>query len=199
MPLMITFTPQQSFFLFCAYFIAAIPFGVLVSNLVAGKDVREQGSGNTGAANVSRLMGKQWGVVVLLLDALKGYAAVALAHHYGDLKFANLVAVVAIFAHCYPVYLGFKGGKGVATAMGIIAALSLPTLAICGGVFIIVVLATRRISAGSLTGALSLPLVTILRPSPLKFLSACVIAVIICWNHRENVLRLWKNQEPKFF
>src|ERR1700677_4958622 len=105
---MITFTPQQSLFLFVAYFIAAIPFGLILSLRVAGKDVRDQGSGNTGAANVSRLMGKKWGIIVLILDALKGFIAVKLAGHYGDYRFVNLIAVFAVFAHCYPVYLGFK-------------------------------------------------------------------------------------------
>jgi len=199
MPLMITFTPQQSLFLFCAYFVAAIPFGVIISNLVAGKDVREQGSGNTGAANVSRLMGKKWGLIVLFLDALKGYLAVVLARHFGGVHFENLVAVIAIFAHCYPVYLGFKGGKGVATALGIVAAISLSTLAIAGLVFLVVLLTTRRVSAASITSSLSLPMIAVLHRSPLRISTACLIALIICWNHRENAFRLWRNQEPKFF
>src|ERR1700677_5038813 len=119
---MITFTPQQSLFLFVAYFIAAIPFGLILSLRVAGKDVRDQGSGNTGATNVSRLMGKKWGILVLILDALKGYVVVKAANHFGGVRFENLAAILAVFAHCYPIYLGFKGGKGVATALGVLAA-----------------------------------------------------------------------------
>src|ERR1035438_2645156 len=121
---MITFSPEQSFFLFCAYLIASIPFGVLLSRLIKGKDVREHGSGNIGAANISRLMGKKWGVVVLILDALKGFIVVKLSTHYGDTNFENFVAVMAVGAHCWPLYLGFRGGKGVATALGVIIALS---------------------------------------------------------------------------
>src|ERR1700683_4829943 len=120
---MITFTPQQSLFLFFAYLIAAIPFGLVLSLRIAGKDVRDQGSGNTGATNVSRLMGKKWGILVLFLDALKGFAVVKIANHYGGVPFENFTAILAVFAHCYPIYLGFKGGKGVATALGVLAAL----------------------------------------------------------------------------
>lgn len=196
---MITFSPQQSFFIFCAYFITAIPFGVLVSILVKGKDVREQGSGNTGAANVSRLMGKKWGVVVLILDGLKGYVAVKLASHYGGLNFENFVAVMSVAAHCWPAYLGFKGGKGVATALGVIFALSPITVAIAGGFFVITLVLGRRISAASLTAALSVPFIAFLYPSPLSVLSAFAIMAIVWWKHRENLMRLWRNEEPRFF
>lgn len=136
---------------------------------------------------------------MLVLDALKGYFAVKLASHFGGPRFENLCGILAIFAHCYPVYLGFKGGKGVATALGVVAALSLWTLALASLVFLIVVLATRRISAGSMAGALSLPLIVSLYRSPLMIISACLIAAVVCWNHRENAIRLWRNEEPKFF
>jgi glycerol-3-phosphate acyltransferase PlsY len=144
-------------------------------------------------------MGKKWGLIVFILDAFKGYIAVKLASHYGGYRFENLAAVIAIVAHCYPAYLGFKGGKGVATAAGIIAALSLSTLAMACLVFLAFVSTTRRISAGSIASALSLPMIAIFHRSPLLIVSACSIAAIICWNHRENALRLWRNQEPKFF
>jgi glycerol-3-phosphate acyltransferase PlsY len=195
----ITFTPHQTVFLFISYLVAAIPFGVLVSLKIAGKDVREQGSGNTGAANVSRLMGKKWGVVVLLLDALKGFVAVKLSRHYGGLRFENLIAFWVVFAHCYPIYLGFKGGKGVATALGAIGAISPLTIPILGGVFAVVLISTRRISAASLAAAASVPLIAFLYHSNLMIMSATSIAALIWWKHRENVRRLWRNEEPQFF
>jgi glycerol-3-phosphate acyltransferase PlsY len=195
---MITFSPKQSFFLFCAYLVTSIPFGVLLSVLIKGKDVRDQGSGNIGAANVSRLMGKKWGVVVLIFDALKGFVAVKLAGHYGQTNFENFVAVMAVAAHCWPLYLGFRGGKGVATALGVIFALSPFIVLVAVVVFLIVLIILRRISAASLSAALSVPFVAFLYPSSLSVLSAFAIMAIVWWKHRENLVRLWRNEEPRF-
>ncbi len=196
---MITFTPAQSFYLFCAYFICALPFGVILSLLVSKKDVRDQGSGNTGAANVSRLMGKKWGLIVLLLDALKGFLAVVLAFHFGDGTFANVVAMLAVFAHCYPIYLAFRGGKGVATGLGVMLALSPPLAGFAVAIFAAVFLSSRRTSAGSLAGALSIPLLVSSFPGKLQTPTAIFIAVLVWWKHRENIRRLLKREEPKFF
>lgn len=196
------YASTKSLFLF-AYLLAAIPFGVVVSLLVAKQDVRDHGSGNTGATNVSRLMGKKWGILVLFLDALKGYAVVKLSGHFGGAKFENLTAVLAVFAHCYPAYLGFKGGKGVATALGALFALSPVVVAIEVGLFVVAVLLSRRISAGSLTASVALPFIALfLRHGPgqgVMFFSALLISLLVCWKHRENAKRLWRNEEPAFF
>jgi acyl phosphate:glycerol-3-phosphate acyltransferase len=190
---------EQWIVLIVGYLIAAIPFGVLVSRLVTGSDVRKQGSGNIGATNVARLMGKKWGVLVLFLDALKGYMVVAIAAHFGNIDFANLVAVVAVIGHCYPVYLKFKGGKGVATALGVLTALSPAVVGIAALIFIVVVGVSRRISAGSLTAALSVPVLAIFMASNVLPASGLVIAAIVWWKHRENIKRLARGLEPRFF
>ena len=190
---------SQIIFVIATYFIAALPFGVIVSRFVTGKDVRKQGSGNIGATNVARLMGKKWGIFVLFLDALKGFALVKAAATFGDITFCNLVAAVAVGAHCYPLYLKFKGGKGVATALGVLAALSPVTLGYCFAAFVIVTATTRIISAGSLGAALALPLVSIFAHTDIHLGASVAITLLIWWKHRENLKRLLRRQEPKFF
>jgi len=191
----------QIAYLFFAYLAAAVPFGVIVSKMVLGKDVRKQGSGNIGATNIARMMGKKWGVLVLALDALKGFAVVFVSGYVGDgsLFFANIVACVAVAAHCYPIYLKFRGGKGVATALGVIAALSLTLVGVCFLVFAIILGMTRRMSAGSLAAALALPVVAACFQTPLEPVTGAVITAVIWWKHSENIRRILAGQEPKFF
>ena len=122
-------------YLFCifAYLLGSVPFGLIIGRLVKGIDVREHGSGNLGATNVFRVIGRRWGIFVLFLDALKGYLAVALPNAIlmGDISPLTLIllALAAIAGHAFPVWLKFKGGKGVATALGVFLALAFkPTL-----------------------------------------------------------------------
>jgi acyl phosphate:glycerol-3-phosphate acyltransferase len=190
---------KQFIFLLAAYLIAALPFGVIISRAVLGKDVRSHGSGNIGATNVSRLMGKKWGIFVLFLDALKGFLIVNCAALFGDDAFCNLAAVVAVIAHCYPIYLGFKGGKGVATALGVLLALSPISVGICLIVFLLVVGLTRIISAASLAASLSLPIMSTILQGQVSFPAAVAMCMIIWWKHRENISRLMRRQEPRFF
>ena len=182
------------------YLIAGIPFGVIVSQLVAGKDVRAQGSGNIGATNVARMMGKKWGILVLILDALKGFLLVYLAGSLFEFNLvANWAACVAVLAHCYPVYLKFKGGKGVATALGVIAALSPTILGICFLVFAATLVLYRRVSAASLLAALALPVGAYLVPHRIYPFTGFFICAVIWWKHRENIQRIIKGIEPRFF
>jgi glycerol-3-phosphate acyltransferase PlsY len=185
-----------------AYLIAAIPFGVVVSRLVRGQDVRTVGSGNTGATNVSRLMGKKWGVFVLFLDALKGFAVVALAKSLFPSVSRELIealAVLAVVAHCYPVYLRFKGGKGVATALGVILALSpllLASLFLC---FALVVGTSRMVSLASLFAAAALIPLSFWPGFNLHWQTALALTALIWWKHNENIRRLLRGEEKKFF
>lgn len=189
----------QVIFLLFAYLLCAVPFGVIVSRFVTGKDVRSQGSGNIGATNVARLMGKKWGLFVLFLDAFKAYVAVGLSKHVGPAWYCNLIAVVAVAAHCYPVYLKFKGGKGVATALGAMAALSWSITGLCVLVFAITLGIARRISVGSLTAALSVVVMTLLIPSDFMSITAVCLAALIWWKHQENIKRIIARTEPRFF
>lgn len=191
-----------------AYLIGSIPFGYLVVRLSGRGDVRQTGSGGTGATNVSRRAGKAAGVLTLILDALKGAAAVFVVAKLTDRFEPNLVladwivvgaGVAAIFGHIFPVWLSFRGGKGVATAVGVFLILAPFALLCAGAVFLIVFLFTRFVSLGSITAAATIPL--ILWPNGLTsaiFTGAVVSAALIIFAHRKNIHRLVRGTEPKF-
>lgn len=183
------------------YLIAAVPTGVVLTRLMGLEDVRSRGSGNIGATNVYRVAGKLPGILTLLGDILKGYLPLLAVKLWLDptpLQL-GLAGVVAIVGHCYPVYLRFKGGKGVATALGIF--LVLDPLALLGGcaVFLAAVALTRFISLGSVLAAVAVPLLTLplARPLPV-ILCACAIGALIVWRHRDNLRRLLAGTENRF-
>jgi glycerol-3-phosphate acyltransferase PlsY len=189
------------FLLLLIYLVAAVPTGVVLTRLMGLEDVRSQGSGNIGATNVYRVAGKLPGILTLLGDILKGFLpllAVKLWLAPTPLQL-GAAGVVAIVGHCYPVYLRFKGGKGVATALGIF--LVLDPQALLGGclVFLTAVALTRYISLGSVLAAIAVPLLTLLfyRPLPMV-LSACTIGALIVWRHRDNLRRLLGGTENRF-
>lgn len=193
--------------LFGAYLAGSIPFGLAAGYAVKGLDVRKHGSGNLGATNVFRVVGKKWGLAVLFLDALKGYGAVAaagfMAPNLGT--YAMLaIGLTAILGHVFPVWLGFKGGKGVATSLGVFLALipgpALVTLAIWSVIFG----ASRIISLASLSAACSFPVVMALmirqRPEfPAYMAISLLLAGFIFYTHRANVQRLLKKEEKRLF
>jgi acyl phosphate:glycerol-3-phosphate acyltransferase len=197
--------------LIIAYLLGSIPFGYILVRALAGADVRETGSGGTGATNVSRRAGKLAGIVTLLLDALKGALAAILARAFLTEDFginwwvaASVVAV--ILGHCFPVWLGFRGGKGVATGVGAFLALAPLAVACAALVFILIVVGTRYVSLGSIAAAATLPLsIWILslyvRPTesfaPL-LTAALTGAAIIIFMHRANIGRLLSGTENKF-
>jgi len=183
------------------YLVAAVPTGVVLTRLMGLEDVRTRGSGNIGATNVYRVAGKLPGILTLLGDILKGFLPL-LAVKYWLAPTAlqlGVAGVVAIVGHCYPVYLRFKGGKGVATAFGIFLVLDPPALLGGGLAFLAAVALTRYISLGSVLAAIAVPLFTLLfgRPLPMV-LSACVIGALIVWRHRDNLQRLLKGTENRF-
>ena len=197
--------------LIIAYLLGSIPFGYLLVRVLAGADVRETGSGGTGATNVSRRAGKLAGVATLVLDALKGALAVGLARAFltEDFSINWWVAasvVLAIAGHCFPVWLGFRGGKGVATGVGAFLALFPLAVGIAGVVFLAIVLATRYVSLGSITAAAVLPLSIWILSYWLKLgdayapllASAITGAAIIIFMHRANIARLLGGTESKF-
>ncbi|MBN2359882.1 MAG: glycerol-3-phosphate 1-O-acyltransferase PlsY [Deltaproteobacteria bacterium] len=183
-----------------AYLIGAIPFGLLVTRLLAGADVRTGGSGNIGATNVVRVAGKKLGALTLLLDALKGLLPVLGARALGiEGPWLGGVALAAVAGHCFPIYLGFKGGKGVATGLGVFAALA-PLAAAIGAVCYAAIFALLRISSlGSMTLLASTLLATALI-DPVWWLLAteAAIAALIVARHRDNLGRLVRGQEAKF-
>lgn len=195
------------FFVLAAYLLGSIPFGLIAGFKVKGLDIREQGSKNIGATNVFRVVGKKWGITVLLLDVLKGYVACVLPAFFGQsfaLPFLLLLGVSAILGHSFPVWLKFKGGKGVATSLGVFLAIAwIPTL-ITFGIWILCFVITRIISISSLLAALVFPgmIVRCYRGTgDFKFLLpiSLVLAAFIFYTHRANIQRLRQGTEKKLF
>lgn len=183
------------------YLVAAIPTGLVLSRLLGYDDVRHKGSGNIGATNVYRVAGKLPGVLTLLGDILKGLLPLLLIERLLAPTPAQLglLGVVAIVAHCYPVYLRFRGGKGVATAVGIFLVLAPQALLGALVVFLLAVGLSRYISLGSVLAAASMPLFVLAfdRPQPL-IVSTLLIALLVIWRHRSNVRRLLAGTENRF-
>jgi glycerol-3-phosphate acyltransferase PlsY len=184
------------------YLIGAIPFGYLLVKMKTGSDVRAEGSGNIGATNVLRTQGRSLGVATLVLDAVKGFAAVWLISAWtdGSIAWASAAAVAVMLGHIYPVYLKFQGGKAVATFIGAFLYLApWPLLAVLI-VFVIVVAATRFISLGSILAAVSFPFgVWLIMHPPLPVLAASLIAsLLILYKHKPNIERLRSGTENLF-
>jgi glycerol-3-phosphate acyltransferase PlsY len=185
-----------------AYIIGGLPFGYWFVKLTLGSDIRTMGSGNIGATNVQRNAGTKAGLVVLLLDILKGFLAVWLAGvmNHQDMPALALTACAVMLGHCYPVFLGFKGGKAVACFIGAFATLTfLPVLAVAA-VFVVTVAVSRFVSLGSIVGALVFPfLVWFIQHPPAPFFYAAVFAaVLVLYRHRGNIGRLYTGNESTF-
>ena len=198
--------------IFGSYLLGSIPFGYLAGRL-RGIDIRQAGSGNIGATNVVRVLGKRSGYPVFALDVLKGFGAVKISMVMAPGQppewnspeiFGILAAMSSFLGHLYPPWLTFKGGKGVATSAGALLALT-PTATLIGvTVWIIVFWMTRYVSLASITAAIALPIVILAvnwndrnNVKPLAYSSAIVAAVVI-WRHRSNLLRLMRGNEPRF-
>lgn len=188
-----------------AYLLGSIPFGLLLARIFAGADLRRLGSGNIGATNVRRVAGNRLGSAVLLLDAGKGalpaLAATTLVDPAGALgaAYTGLVALSAFAGHLFPVYLKFRtGGKGVATAAGAFLILAPAALGLSLLFFVLMVCLTDRVSVGSLSAAVFLPLAVHLTARPLPLTICAVIAgALIVWRHQANIRRLLSGREPR--
>lgn len=183
-----------------SYFLGAIPFAYIIVKLVKKIDIRTVGSGNAGATNAARVLGFKGFLVVFLLDALKGFIPVIVSLSlFGQSAITLAVAATVILGHTYTVFLGFKGGKGVATGAGVFLALAPIEIGIGLIVFGIVFLATKMVSAGSVLAALSL-LISVIFISDwfaLKILTAVIVFFVI-FKHRSNIVRIIHGQENKF-
>ena len=182
-----------------AYAIGGIPFAFLLARLLGGTDVRYSGSGNIGTANVLRTTGASVALAVLALDLSKGYVVVFAARALGfDAVAQGAVAAAVVTGHMFPVWLKFRGGKGVATACGAFTVL-VPTAALGATViFVVGVWLTRYVSVGSMSAALSLPPLTYLTgASPAVVVSALGVATLVLLRHRPNVRRLRAGQERR--
>jgi len=188
------------------YLIGSIPFGIILSRMFGGVDVRQAGSGNIGATNVARVAGPVPGILTLVLDGVKGAAAVWLAarHANDSAMWMTIAGLSALLGHCFPVWLGFRGGKGVATAAGMFLALCWPAALGAIGVFILVVLFSRFVSLGSVAAAAAMPLLIYLLWAPrhapplIVTFGAFAAAMLVVYKHDANIQRLVEGREPRF-
>jgi acyl phosphate:glycerol-3-phosphate acyltransferase len=188
-----------------AYLLGAIPFGLLIVKALGGPDIRAIGSGNIGAANVTRNAGKFAGILTLLLDAGKGYLAVWLAGYFshGNIRWIMIAAVCAVVGHVFPVWLGFHGGKGVATGLGVFLPLCWQAVAAAVVLWLLVVIFWRYSSLGSISAAVALPLFVYLlyapghAPPEFVTLGTVVISLLVLIKHRPNIARLVAGEEPR--
>lgn len=194
-----------------AYLIGSIPTAVWYGRMFFGLDVRKYGSGNSGATNTFRVLGRKAGVVVMLVDILKGWLAthgtVILAQQ-GFISYENLIVyklifgLIAVVGHIFPIYVGFRGGKGVATLLGMVLSIHIEAALICMVVFFAVFLASKYVSLGSMIAALAFPIVLLLVPSfhqdgPIVILFGFAIFSMVVLTHQKNIKRLIHGEENK--
>ena len=196
-----------------AYLIGSINFSILISKKKAGFDIREKGSGNAGTTNMLRSVGKGAAIVTLILDILKGVVTIWLSIFYGfmlykiwniNIDYAILVQVsgiLVIVGHTYPIYFGFKGGKGVATALGILLVTNWHIGIICLVFALVLIIVSRMVSVGAICAAILFPVLTLfsyessfIEPGNYIVFSI-IIAIIVCFNHRENIKRIMNGTE----
>ncbi|RZL06380.1 MAG: glycerol-3-phosphate 1-O-acyltransferase [Pedobacter sp.] len=196
-----------------AYLFGSIPTAVWLGQAFYGVDVREYGSGNAGATNTFRVLGKKAGIAVMIIDIAKGYTATNLAYFIGlsvtgpqhTSQFVNYqlaLGVTAVMGHLFPIFAGFRGGKGVATLFGMILAVNFPAAMFCVLVFVIVLLATKYVSLGSICAGFTFPLSTIfilqstIRSEVLYGMCVCILILV---THQKNLERLLKGKESKVY
>jgi len=178
-----------------AYMIGNISPATLISK-ASGVDIRKEGSGNPGTTNMLRIMGKKAALLTLVIDVLKGVAGVLVGAYLGGEALSVLCGLAVFTGHIFPAIYGFKGGKGIATAFGVLLALHINIALICLGVAVLGFVTARRVSVGSLLAALSLPFLAWLY-MPDYILVFTAMAIIVLIKHRSNLMRLIKGEEPK--
>jgi len=196
---------HQAWLLLAGYLLGSIPFGLLIAWLGGGGDLRQAGSGNIGAANVTRVVGSGAGVLTLLFDAGKGMLSVWLAARFSQDQSAWLMAtgLAVILGHLFPIWLGFRGGRGVATGAGVFLLICPPAVVACALLWLLVVARWRYVSLGSIAAAAALPPFIYLlwaphyAPPAIVSLGASFAAVLIILRHRKNIQRLLSGSEPQ--
>lgn len=183
--------------IFVSYLAGSIPFGLLVSKAGGLGDIRTQGSGNIGATNVLRVGNKKLALLTLALDFAKGALPVWLFSAQGEMT-AHAAMLAAVLGHMFPVWLKFKGGKGVATTLGVLLGLHYPLLLVTGGVWLAVFAATRISSLSALTCFAIAPVAMYFMLGAQPALICALLSALVWWRHKENIRRLLKGEEPKF-
>jgi acyl phosphate:glycerol-3-phosphate acyltransferase len=183
-----------------AYLLGSIPFAYIFVKIAGGVDVRRVGSGNVGATNAMRAAGWRWAIVVALLDIGKGVLAVVLMRQVtANPAWAAAAGVMAVVGHCFPVWLSFQGGKGVATAAGAFGTIALAPIGVVAVVWVALLALTRIVSLSSVIAAASFPVLLYLIKRPPLQVALCAVAAVsvIIWRHRSNMVRLVQGDEPR--
>jgi glycerol-3-phosphate acyltransferase PlsY len=189
-----------------AYLLGSIPWGILITRIFGSQDIRTSGSGNIGAANVTRVAGPAAGILTLALDTAKGYAAVWLAarHSHDSATWMMIAGLAVLLGHCFPIWLNFKGGKGVATALGIFLALCAPAALAALALFVLVAAYWKYVSLGSIAAAAAMPLLIYFlwaphhAPPTVIIFGTMAATLLIIYKHDTNIQRLVEGVEPKF-
>lgn len=202
----VAFRPVSWVTIVVAYLLGSIPFGLILAKWVRGVDLRQFGSGNIGAANAVRAMGRGWGLVAFALDFLKGWAPVFFAAHFAHEEVQRLPLLMvlcgtaAVLGHCFSIYLRFRGGKGVATGCGAIVAIN-PLIFVAGGiVWLITVLTTRYVGFASIMMGVTFPIATwflVGESERALLIGAVLLTVLILIRHRSNLQRMMAGTEPR--
>lgn len=189
----------------CAYLMASISPSIIVCKAKTGKDIRELGSGNAGTTNALRVLGKKLGVLVFLLDVLKVVIAygvvyfIAKISNYSNIELINSVFIFsAVLGHCYPIYYGFKGGKGVAVILTCAMIINYKLTLIALVFAIIMILITRMVSVGSVTGLILFNVLIFIK-DPAYIIPVVLTSTIVIFKHRKNIQRIFQNKENKLF
>lgn len=184
-----------------SYLLGSISFSVLLAKLVKGIDIRQHGSGNAGATNTLRVLGKGPAILVLALDVIKGIIAVWIGKWLGDesnVWLPALCGIAAIIGHNWPVYFRFRGGKGIATTIGVMATLNFWPALIAGVIAILSIFITRYVSLGSLIFVALTPVFLLIMGYEQQFIwSSLIICVFAFWRHKTNIVKLWQRRENK--
>lgn len=190
-----------------AYLLGSVPTAVWIGKYFYKIDVREYGSGNAGATNAFRVLGKKAGIPVLLIDILKGFSAVCLAHFspyvQGTNQFINLqlvLGIASLVGHIFPLFASFRGGKGIATLLGIILAVHPYAAFLSMGIFILVLLISGYVSLSSMTAAVAFPIIVIFifkTTVPSLIIFSLLIAIMVLITHQKNIERLLRREESK--
>lgn len=197
MPMIETSAALLALWAVVAYALGAVPFGLILTRAMGLGNLRAIGSGNIGATNVLRTGNKAAAALTLLLDAGKGAAAVLLARHYAGEDAAQIAALMAMIGHCYPVWLRFAGGKGVATFLGLMGALAWPLGVACCIAWLLGALVTRISSIGALVAAAASTFAMMALGHGDMLVLGAVLTLLIFWRHRANIARLRAGTEPR--
>ncbi|MBS4030725.1 MAG: glycerol-3-phosphate 1-O-acyltransferase PlsY [Clostridiales bacterium] len=185
--------------LLLSYLLGSVSFGYLAGRLFRGVDIRNFGSGNTGSTNILRTLGTGPAILVLLLDAGKGWTAIYLASSLTDIPLVVILAGVAVVVgHNWPVFFGFRGGRGIATSIGVVAGLAPTVILIATIIGVIIIALTRYVSLGSIIGSVMIPVLMVAFRQPVEYqLFGLVLSSLAVWRHRENIGRLLNGSENK--